>query len=302
MEVARIRLRKPNRLGTFRCGEVRLKRDDMCIVQSDRGQEWGECVLPPEPALDTAAPSAEFRIVRKANRHDFNTLDMIRGEERNARKVCEAKIAQHRLDMKLVEVEYTFDRRKVVFYFTAEDRVDFRELVRDLAHELRVRIELRHIQVRDQAKVVGGLGCCGRELCCAAWLADFKPISMRMAKRQDLSLNPAKISGQCGRLLCCLSYEDEQYGGKKKKAGAPEGGGCETCPKECPSSPLINATSVAVEEPESFSDEALEEVDTGVVSTPESVGPGSEQTRKRKRRKKKRPGGQGGTPADNATS
>jgi len=297
MEVARIRLRKPNRLGTFRCGEVRLKRDDSCIVQSDRGQEWGECVLPPEPVLDTAAPSADFRVMRKANRHDFNTLDMIRGEERNARKVCEAKIAQHRLDMKLVDAEYTFDRRKVVFYFTAEDRVDFRELVRDLAHELRVRIELRHIQVRDQAKVVGGLGCCGRELCCAAWLADFKPISMRMAKRQDLSLNPAKISGQCGRLLCCLSYEDEQYGGKKKKSGAsdsPEASKCETCPKECPS-PLLNAELAAEEAPEPFADEASQGANA-------AASPAPEQGQRRKRRKKKRSGGQGGAPAGGGTA
>lgn len=297
MEIAKIRLRKPNRLGTFRCGDVRLKRDDLCIVQSDRGQEWGECVLPPEPVNDSAAPSAEFRVVRKANRHDLNTIDMIRGEERNARKACEAKIAQHRLDMKLVEVEYTFDRRKVVFYFTAEDRVDFRELVRDLAHELRVRIELRHIQVRDQAKVVGGLGCCGRELCCAAFLADFKPISMRMAKRQDLSLNPAKISGQCGRLLCCLSYEDEQYGGKKKKCDTPESAKCEACPKESVS-PLLTAESVAEAEPDAYHEETGDDRDAAPNTSADTPESAQDQAQRRKRRKKKRPGG-GGASGDN---
>ena len=217
MQITKIRLRKPHRVVLFECGGLALKRDEACVVQTDRGQEWGECVLPPEPSDGKVSVHPAYRVVRKANRHDFNTLDMIASEEHRARDVCLAKINKHGLDMKLVDVEYTFDRRKVVFYFTADDRVDFRELVRDLAHELRSRIELRHIQVRDEAKMVGGLGCCGRQLCCASWLDEFKPISMRMAKRQDLSLNPTKISGQCGRLLCCLSYENEMYAAKKKK-------------------------------------------------------------------------------------
>lgn len=300
MEVARIRLRRPQRLGLFHCDDVRLAREEACIVQSDRGQEWGECVLPPEPVCGGKLPGPEFRVLRKATRHDFNTLDMIRSEERSARSVCQGKIEAHGLDMKLADVEYTFDRRKVVFYFTAEERVDFRELVRELAHELRVRIELRHIQVRDQAKMTGGLGCCGRQLCCATWLEEFKPISMRMAKRQDLSLNPTKISGQCSRLLCCLSYEDDQYGGKKKRAAEPlagDGVSCDTCGQECP---ILAEEDELVAEME-FEDAAETGTDAEAASEISGTGNGdpaqsaTKSGTKRKRRRKKRSGRQGGS-------
>lgn len=217
MQIARVRLRKPRRVLSFQCGEIALMRDEPCIVQTDRGLEWGVCVLPPEPCSEEMAVLQGMRVVRKANTSDANTLDIIAADERKARSICLDKIHQRNLPMKLVDVEYTFDKRKVVFYFTAEDRVDFRELVRDLAQELRTRIELRHIQVRDEAKMVGGIGSCGRELCCTSWLDEFKPISMRMAKRQNLSLNPSKISGQCGRLLCCLAYENDQYESARRK-------------------------------------------------------------------------------------
>jgi hypothetical protein len=154
--------------------------------------------------------------VRKVNHSDESTYRQIQEEEAKAKGLCAQRIRDHKLPMKLVDVEYTFDRHKVIFYFTAADRVDFRQLVRDLAQDLKTRIELRHIQVRDEAKLTGGIGMCGRELCCSTWLREFKPISMKMAKRQNLSLNPSKISGQCGRLLCCLSYENEMYKERKR--------------------------------------------------------------------------------------
>ncbi len=218
MELVRVRLRKPRRVYTFQSDNIPLQRDEFCIVESDRGVEWGTCILPPEPCPDEMLDRYPMHILRSITEDDMADFNQILKDEAEAYKVCQEKIRLHELPMKLVDVEYTFDKKKVVFYFTAEDRVDFRELVRDLAHDLRTRIELRHIQVRDEAKMVGGIGSCGRELCCTTWLNDFMPISMRMAKRQNLSLNPSKISGQCGRLLCCLSYENDQYETAKQRA------------------------------------------------------------------------------------
>lgn len=174
--------------------------------------------MPPEPCPPEMERRFNMRVVRRVDASDVATHQFLAQEERKAHRLCFDRIRERKLPMKLVDVEYSFDKKKVVFYFTADDRVDFRELVRDLAHELRTRIELRHIQVRDEAKMVGGIGGCGRELCCTTWLNDFKPISMRMAKKQNLSLNPSKISGQCGRLLCCLSYENDQYEAARRQA------------------------------------------------------------------------------------
>lgn len=223
MHLAQIRLRKPRRVFPFLCdSNVGLRRDDACIVQTDRGTEWGTCVLPPEPIPYEMERRYSMRVIRKVTLQDEDTQRYLVSEEKKARGLAFDKIRRHSLPMKLVDVEYTFDKQKIVFYFTAEDRVDFRDLVRDLAHDLRARIELRHIQVRDEAKMVGGIGGCGRELCCTTWLNDFMPISMRMAKKQNLSLNPSKISGQCGRLLCCLSYENDQYEAARKEAKKQE--------------------------------------------------------------------------------
>lgn len=216
MDTVKIRLRKPRRVFAFLSHDVQLERDDSCIVQTDRGLEFGMCILPPEPCPEGLEKRLNMTVVRRATEDDEAKQMKIAEDEEAARKVCLKKIHKHELAMKLVDAEYTFDKRKVIFYFTAEDRIDFRELVRDLAHELRTRIEMRHIQVRDEAKMIGGIGSCGRELCCTTWLNEFKPISMKMAKRQNLSLNPSKISGQCGRLLCCLSYENELYKQSKK--------------------------------------------------------------------------------------
>jgi cell fate regulator YaaT (PSP1 superfamily) len=218
MQIVRIRLRKPRRVFSFLSPDIPLRRDEPCIVQSDRGLEWGVCVLPPEPCPPEMAGRFTMHVLRKIEADDQSTHRYLIEEEAKAKRIAFNKIRERNLPMKLVDVEYTFDKRKVIFYFTAEDRVDFRELVRDLAQDLRARIELRHIQVRDEAKMVGGIGGCGRELCCTSWLNDFKPISMRMAKKQNLSLNPSKISGQCGRLLCCLSYENDQYESFKRRA------------------------------------------------------------------------------------
>lgn len=223
MHVVQIRLRKPRRVFPFICdSNVGLRRDEPCIVQTDRGTEWGTCLIPSEPVPYEMERRYTMRVLRRATTEDHETQRYLETEEKKARRIAFDKIRQHNMPMKLVDVEYTFDKQKIVFYFTAEDRVDFRDLVRDLAHDLRARIELRHIQVRDEAKMVGGIGGCGRELCCTTWLGDFMPISMRMAKRQNLSLNPSKISGQCGRLLCCLSYENDQYEAARKQAKQQE--------------------------------------------------------------------------------
>lgn len=217
MQTVRVRLRKPNRVFTFLVKEnVPLGRDDACIVRSDRGLEYGVVVMPPESCGKEAEERFKMNVVRRASDHDNLTYTQLQEDERRARQLCQERIRTHDLAMKLVEVEYTFDRKKIIFYFTAEERVDFRTLVRDLAQELKARIELRHIQVRDEAKMIGGIGTCGRELCCTTWLKEFMPISMKMAKRQNLSLNPSKISGQCGRLMCCLSYENEMYRHQKR--------------------------------------------------------------------------------------
>lgn len=210
-QTVKVRLRKPTRVFTFLCDDIPLERNDNCIVRTERGLEYGTCILPPEPIPEAAKSRYKMSVVRKVTHQDETTFHHIQMEEERAKETCAIRIRERNLPMKLVDAEYTFDRHKIIFYFTADDRVDFRQLVRDLAQDLRTRIELRHIQVRDEAKILGGIGVCGRELCCSTWLREFKPISMKMAKRQNLSLNPSKISGQCGRLLCCLAYENEQY-------------------------------------------------------------------------------------------
>ncbi|HUW62757.1 MAG TPA: regulatory iron-sulfur-containing complex subunit RicT [Candidatus Bathyarchaeia archaeon] len=220
-QTIKIRLRKPTQMFDFLVKDIPIAPGDGCIVRSDRGLEYGICTMPPEECPPEQEKNFPMTIVRKATHNDETTFRQILADEEKAMALCMGKIEQRNLPMRLVDVEYTFDRHKIVFYFTADERVDFRELVRDLAHELKTRIELRHIQVRDKAKIVGGVASCGRELCCATWMGEFMPISMKMAKRQNLSLNPSKISGQCGRLMCCLSYENHNYTDKKKKKTTP---------------------------------------------------------------------------------
>ncbi|MCH8084689.1 MAG: stage 0 sporulation protein, partial [Myxococcales bacterium] len=182
-QTVKVRLRKPGRVFTFISRNVPLHRNDTCIVRSDRGLEYGVCVMPPEDCSPEEEKRYKMTIVRRSTHHDDTTYRQIKIDEERAVSSCREKILERELPMKLVECEYAFDRKKVIFYFTAEDRVDFRELVRDLAQDLKARIELRHIQVRDEAKLVGGIGTCGRELCCTTWMREFTPISMKMAKR-----------------------------------------------------------------------------------------------------------------------
>jgi cell fate regulator YaaT (PSP1 superfamily) len=181
------------------------------IVETARGVECGEVVMGSRMVEDDKIIPPLKPIIRIATEKDLKIVEQNRAKEQTAAKICQEKIAAHKLDMKLVDVECTFDNNKLLFYFTADNRVDFRELVKDLAAVFRTRIELRQIGVRDEAKMLGGLGICGRPFCCKTFLSEFQPVSIKMAKEQGLSLNPTKISGTCGRLMCCLKYEQDFY-------------------------------------------------------------------------------------------
>ena len=207
-----VRFKSAGKIYSFGQGRLTIVEGDYVIVETTRGMECGKVVIAPREVPDESVPP-NLRIVhRVADASDLARIDENHAREREARSVCEEKIRELGLKMKLVDVELTFDLSKMLFYFTADGRVDFRQLVRELASVFRTRIELRQIGVRDEAKMMGGMGCCGRPLCCATFLGDFVPVSIRMAKEQNLSLNPTKISGICGRLMCCLKYESEGYG------------------------------------------------------------------------------------------
>ncbi|MDO4458850.1 MAG: stage 0 sporulation family protein [Clostridia bacterium] len=188
-----------------------LLKGEKVIVETARGIECGEVALENREVADDSIVQPLRKLIRIATEDDFKRIEENKEKEKKAFVACEKKIAEHKLDMKLVDVEYTFDNSKILFYFTSDGRVDFRELVKDLAGMFRTRIELRQIGVRDEAKLLGGLGICGRPFCCGSFLNGFQPVSIKMAKEQGLSLNPVKISGTCGRLMCCLKYEQEAY-------------------------------------------------------------------------------------------
>ncbi len=206
----------------FDPGELDLKVGDRVIVETEKGLTCGTLSGGVEQVSSDYLKKPLKKVIRAVGEEDLATLEENHHLEEQARKICLDRIAARRLQMKLVEVEYLFDRSKVIFYFTADGRIDFRELVRDLASQLRVRIEMRQIGVRDEARMLGGVGPCGKEFCCRSYLQEFEPVSIKMAKHQNLSLNPAKISGVCGRLLCCLGYENVFYQGFKK--GLPKPG------------------------------------------------------------------------------
>ena len=195
----------------FSPGELELQQGDHVIVETARGTECGEVAKGPHDVPDSSIVKPLKTVTRMADAVDVRRMQQNRADEKRAFSVCEERIAKHKLDMKLVDVEYTLDRNKILFYFTADGRIDFRDLVKDLAGVFRTRIELRQIGVRDESKMLGGLGICGQPLCCSRFLRDFQPVSIKMAKEQGLSLNPAKISGSCGRLMCCLAYEQPAY-------------------------------------------------------------------------------------------
>jgi len=218
--VVGIRFKLAGKIYYFDPGELQLAVNDGVIVETSRGIEYGTVVIGPREVPEEEVVGALKMVVRKANEDDFEQMQVNREKEAKAMEICLEKIEAHGLPMKLVDVEQTFGGNKIIFYFTADGRIDFRELVKDLAAIFRTRIELRQIGVRDEAKMIGGLGCCGRELCCATWLADFASVSIRMAKEQNLSLNPTKISGICGRLMCCLKFENDVY--EQAKEGLPE--------------------------------------------------------------------------------
>lgn len=206
-----VRFKKAGKIYYFDPGDQPIDSGDHVIVETTRGIEYGKVVIGKKEVSENDVILPLKKVIRKADDQDAWQVDENKLAARQALDICQEKINEHRLDMRLVDVEYTFDRNKVIFYFTAEGRVDFRELVKDLASVFRTRIELRQIGVRDEAKLLGGIGPCGRVLCCSSWLGDFDPVSIRMAKDQNLSLNPAKISGLCGRLMCCLKFESESY-------------------------------------------------------------------------------------------
>ena len=195
----------------FSPGDLELQQGDHVIVETARGTECGEVAKGPHDVPDSSIVKPLKTVTRMADAVDVRRMQQNRADEKRAFSVCEERIAKHKLDMKLVDVEYTLDRNKILFYFTADGRIDFRDLVKDLAGVFRTRIELRQIGVRDESKMLGGLGICGQSFCCSRFLRDFQPVSIKMAKEQGLSLNPAKISGSCGRLMCCLAYEQPAY-------------------------------------------------------------------------------------------
>ncbi|MBR4173706.1 MAG: stage 0 sporulation protein [Lachnospiraceae bacterium] len=210
-EIIGVSFRSVGKIYYFSPEGFEIKRGDYVIVETVRGMEMGKVVLPPRTLEDEEVTQPLKRIIRIATPEDKEKAAIIRAKEKSAVQVCKQKIYKHNLQMKLIDAEYTFDESKLLFYFTADGRVDFRELVKDLAFEFRTRIELRQVGVRDETKILGGIGICGRELCCHSYLTDFVPVSIKMAKEQNLSLNPTKISGNCGRLMCCLKNEQEAY-------------------------------------------------------------------------------------------
>ena len=210
-KVISVRFKENGKSYYFDPGDAVIHTGEFVIVETARGVECGEVVQGVRELADAAVPKALKPITRMADSVDIRRMRQNREDEKRAYHTCQECIARHGLEMKLVEVEYTLDRSKIMFYFTADGRVDFRELVKDLAGIFHTRIELRQIGVRDESKMIGGLGICGQPFCCSRCLKDFQPVSIKMAKEQGLSLNPTKISGACGRLMCCLAYEESAY-------------------------------------------------------------------------------------------
>ncbi|MFT9077870.1 PSP1 domain-containing protein [Ethanoligenens sp.] len=210
-EVIGVRFKNVGKIYYFDPADIDFAAGDHVIVETARGVECGEVVMPAREVEDEHIVQPLKSVLRSATVEDLQRVKENMRKEKEAFRICLKKIAEHGLGMKLIDAEYTFDNNKVLFYFTADGRVDFRELVKDLASVFRTRIELRQIGVRDEAKMLGGLGVCGKPFCCSTFLGDFQPVSIKMAKEQGLSLNPTKISGTCGRLMCCLKFEEEAY-------------------------------------------------------------------------------------------
>lgn len=218
--IVQVKLRQMGSVFCYKTEGLPLRNGDLVIVEVERGQDYGQVIGDPvEP--EKLDPSVR-KVMRSVNESDRRQIQENQKRAQEALNTCHRKVEEHKLDMKLVEAEYAFDRSKILFYFTAEGRIDFRDLVKELAKVFKTRIELRQIGVRDEAKMFGGFGPCGRELCCCRFLKDFEPVTIKMAKEQNLSLNPPKISGLCGRLMCCLAYEHKHY--KELCRGLPREG------------------------------------------------------------------------------
>ena len=216
-KVIGVRFKRPGKVYFFDAGNINVKAKDKVIVETAMGQEMGEVVINNKNLTNNKIKASLKPIIRVATEKDLKHFTENKEKEKEAFKICEEKIKKHKLGMHLVDASYTFDNAKLLFYFTADNRIDFRELVKDLASIFKTRIELRQIGVRDQVRRIGGNGVCGRELCCCTFLNNFDTVSIKMAKEQNIALNPAKISGNCGRLMCCLKYEQEAYEEKLKK-------------------------------------------------------------------------------------
>ena len=210
-EVVDVRFRVAGRAGAYEAGSLELRMHDLVVVQTERGPELGEVIGPPRTRWENERDASLPRVIRRADARDLTRADHNRTQEQRAYGAFASLAERHRLDAKLIRVDYRFDGGKAVFYFMSESRIDFRGLVRDLAQALHTRIEMRQIGARDETRLIGGVGPCGRELCCSSWLREFAAVSVKMAKEQDLSLNPSKLAGMCGRLKCCLRYEYDTY-------------------------------------------------------------------------------------------
>ena len=217
IKVVGVRFKKAGKIYYFDPADMNIQKDTYVVVETARGIEFGECVIGIKEINENDIVAPLKSVLRIATEEDIDRHFKNKDKEKDAFNICLKKIQEHGLTMKLIDVEYTFDNNKVIFYFTADGRVDFRELVKDLATIFKTRIELRQIGVRDEAKMLGGLGPCGRPMCCSSFLGDFASVSIKMAKEQNLSLNPTKISGLCGRLMCCLNYEQSTYEDIRKR-------------------------------------------------------------------------------------
>lgn len=225
-----VRFKKLGKIYFFNPKSLKVRKGDKVIVETAQGEEYGEVMIPNRWVEDDKIVTPLKKVLRIANYRDHKHYEECRKKEKEAFSICLKKIKEHKLDMTLTDVEYKFDNSKILFFFTADGRIDFRELVKDLAAIYKTRIELRQIGVRDEVKRIGGNGMCGRELCCCSFLGNFETVSIKMAKEQNISLNPAKISGNCGRLMCCLKYEEEAY--LEKLAKLPKVGAIVKTPED----------------------------------------------------------------------
>ena len=279
IRIVPLKFQQAGRQYDFNALAMELKAGDKVIVETDRGRAMAIVVIPPREIPESEAPDGLKSILRIATEEDLALAETNAAREKTAHRFCKERIQERKLEMKLVRAEYAFDGSKIIFFFTADGRIDFRELVKDLAHHFHTRIEMRQIGVRDEAKLVGGLGICGRELCCCSFLTQFNPVSVKMAKEQGLALNPTKISGQCGRLLCCLGYEYETYGELKK--GMPKCGKkvmWENRECEVTSQDILQQKVTLRDREGSCCRVTLEELRTGQASQPEEQENPAEET------------------------